>query len=160
VALIGYGRSAALTVLEIVLPLGCVTALATTALAERRQRVGRLGRQFFLVAVLAVVQAGVAVALLVTLMFVSRHDAFFTVLVAGYAAALAIWATRVLGRRALGDLQAIRSTLAAVGEGRRDVAVVMAPRMLAPISGPFRAPATLGQPRPRVPRSRRPLYRV
>ena len=54
-------------------------------------------------------------------MFVSGHDAFFTVLVAGFTGALALWAGRLLGRRALADVDAIRATLEAVGQGRRDV---------------------------------------
>jgi signal transduction histidine kinase len=47
-------------------------------------------------------------------------DAFFTILVAAYAAALAAWAMRRVGRRALRDVDRVRATLAAVGEGARD----------------------------------------
>jgi signal transduction histidine kinase len=63
-----------------------------------------------------------AVAAFVALMFVSGHDAFLTILVAAYAAALAGWAAARMGHRAMGDLERIRATLAAVAEGRRDVA--------------------------------------
>jgi signal transduction histidine kinase len=44
-----------------------------------------------------------------------------TALLVAYAAALALWVTRRLARRALGDLDIVRATLAAVGAGRRDV---------------------------------------
>ena len=54
-------------------------------------------------------------------MFVSGHDAFFTALVAAFTGLLALWAGRLLGRRALADVDAVRSTLDAVGQGRRDV---------------------------------------
>ena len=64
---------------------------------------------------------GIAIALFVDEMFVSRTDAFFTILVAVYAAVLAAWAMRRIGRRALRDLDAVRATLTAVGEGARDV---------------------------------------
>jgi signal transduction histidine kinase len=61
------------------------------------------------------------VALFVAQMFVSSHDAFMTVLLVVYAAALAWWTAARVGRRALDDLDRVRATLAAVAEGRRDV---------------------------------------
>ena len=54
-------------------------------------------------------------------MFVSGHDAFFTVLVAAFTGVLGLWAGRLLGRRALADVDAVRTTLEAVAQGRRDV---------------------------------------
>jgi signal transduction histidine kinase len=63
----------------------------------------------------------IAVVLFVDEMFVSRMDAFFTILVVAYAGALAAWAMRRIGRRALRDVDAVRATLGAVGEGARDV---------------------------------------
>ena len=46
-----------------------------------------------------------------------------TALLAAYAAALVLWIAHRLGARALDDLDAVCATLAAVGEGRRDVRV-------------------------------------
>ncbi len=86
-----------------------------------RSRIGGLRRQFGLLAAVAATQLGIAVGVFVELMFVSGHDAFFTVLVAGFTGALALWAARLLGRRALADVDAVRTTLEAVGQGRRDV---------------------------------------
>ncbi len=114
-----YGGHGALITLEIVAPLGVVTVLASEWIAGRRW--GGLGRRFGAVAALAALQLAIAVALFVELMFVSRHDALMTVLLAAYAAALALWAARRMGRLALDDLDAVRATLDAVGEGRRDV---------------------------------------
>ena len=54
-------------------------------------------------------------------MYVSSHDALLTVLLAVYAAALVWWCARRVGSSALADLDAVGSTLAAVGEGRRDM---------------------------------------
>jgi signal transduction histidine kinase len=54
-------------------------------------------------------------------MYVSPHDALLTAVVAGWATVLGVWAVRLLGRPALGEVEAIRSTLTAVGEGARDV---------------------------------------
>jgi signal transduction histidine kinase len=118
VAFVAYGGHAGLVTLAIVAPLGVATAAATDWIAGRD---AALRARFGAFAVLATLQAAVAVALFVTLMFVSRHDAVMTALVVAYAAALALWAARRLGRRALGDLDTVRATLGAVGEGRRDV---------------------------------------
>ncbi len=119
VVLAVYGGHAALVTLEIVAPLGVATALASEWIARRRW--GGLRRRFAAVAALAALQLAIGVALFVEIMFVSRHDALMTVLLAAYAAALALWTSRRIGRRALTDLDSVRATLAAVGQGRRDV---------------------------------------
>jgi signal transduction histidine kinase len=121
VALARYDRHAAVTTFEILAPLGCATVLVAHGLAHGRQRVGSLRRQFAVVSTVAVVQLVAAVVLFVDQMFVSGHDAFFAVLAAVYATALTAWAVRLLGRRALDDVDAVRATLTGVGEGRRDV---------------------------------------
>jgi len=121
VALARYDGHAAVTTFEILAPLGCATVLVAHALAHGRERVGSLRRQFAVVSMVAVVQLVAAVALFVDQMFVSGHDAFFAVLAAVYATALTAWAVRLLGRRALDDVDAVRATLAGVGEGRREV---------------------------------------
>jgi signal transduction histidine kinase len=121
VALARYDGHAAVTTFDILAPLGCATVLVAHALAHGRERVGSLRRQFAVVSTVAVVQLVAAVVLFVDQMFVSGHDAFFAVLAAVYATALTAWAVRLLGRRALDDVDAVRATLAGVGEGRRDV---------------------------------------
>ncbi len=116
-ALVGYGGHAAVVTLAIVAPLGWLTVLA----ADRLSRLRGLRRRFAAVTLVSAALLAAAVALFVALMFVSRHDAFMTVLLAAYAAALAWWTAARVGRRALDDLDRVRDTLAAVGEGRRDV---------------------------------------
>jgi signal transduction histidine kinase len=116
---IGYGGQAGLVTLAIVAPLGWVTVLVTERLVVYRRR--DLRRQFGAVALVGAALLAATVALFVALMFVSSHDAFLTVLLVVYAAALAWWTARRVGRRALDDLDRVRSTLAAVAEGRRDV---------------------------------------
>jgi len=116
-----YGSAAGLTTLLILLPLGCATVFAAHAIVAARSRIGGLRRQFGLLAAVAAAQLAIAVGVFVALMFVSAHDAFLTVLVAGFAGALALWAARLLGHRTLADVDAVRSTLAAVAQGRRDV---------------------------------------
>ena len=121
VALVRYDGHAGLTCFEILAPLGCAAVLVSHGLARGRGRVGSLRRQFAVVSTVAVVALVAAVVLFVDQMFVSGHDAFFAVLAAGYATALTAWAVRLLGRSALDDVDAVRATLASVGEGRRDV---------------------------------------
>jgi len=117
--LIGYGGHAALVTLAIVAPLGWLAVLVTERLIVRSRR--GLRRRFAAVALVSAALLAAAVALFVALMFVSSHDAFLTVLLAAYAAALAWWTAARVGRRALDDLDRVRATLAAVAEGQRDV---------------------------------------
>ena len=119
--LVGYGVHAAALTLAIVAPLGWLTVLSTDRLVVHRARLGGLRRQFAAVGLVSAVLLAAGVGLFVVLMFVSGHDAFLTALLAAYAAALAVWAAVRMGRRAMGDLERIRATLAAVAEGRRDV---------------------------------------
>jgi signal transduction histidine kinase len=124
--LAGYGVHAAVVTFAIVAPLGWLTVLATDRLIVHRSQLGGLRRQFSAVGLVSAAMLAAAVGLFVALMFVSRHDAFLTVLVAAYAAALAVWAAARMGRRAIDDLDRIRATLAAVAEGRRDVSTGVA----------------------------------
>jgi signal transduction histidine kinase len=119
VVLAAYDAHGAWVTLAIVAPLAIVTVLAGEWIAARRP--GGLRRQFALVAALGALQLAAGVVLFVALMFVSSHDALLTVLLAVYAAALMLWTGRRLGARAFADLDLVGETLAAVGEGRRDV---------------------------------------
>lgn len=116
-----YGFDAAFASLEILGPMGVATALLAQLIARGRARVGGLRRQLALLAVLVLVELGAAVLLFTELMFVSAHDAFFTGLVVGYAALIGMLAARVVGRRALADVERVRSALDRVGAGDRVV---------------------------------------
>ncbi len=119
VVLVIYDAHGAWLTLAIVAPLAIATVLAGEWIATRRP--GGLRRQFALVAALGALQLAAGVVLFVALMFVSSHDALMTALLAVYAAALMLWTGRRLGARAFADLDVVGDTLAAVGEGRRDV---------------------------------------
>jgi signal transduction histidine kinase len=123
-----YGTAAGTTSLLILMPLGVATALAAHGIIVARARIGGLRGQFALLAVVVAAQLAIAVGVFVELMFVSGHDAFFTVLVAAYTGALGLWAGRLLGRRALSDIDAVRVTLDAVAHGRRDARTNLAGR--------------------------------
>ena len=128
VALVGYGDDAALATLKILAPLGCGAVLVAHALARARGRVGSLRRQFAVVAVVAMVQLTAAVVLFVDQMFVSRHDAFFAVLAAAYATALTALGRAPARAPRHRRRRRVRTTLALVGEGRRDVRTGVAGR--------------------------------
>jgi len=117
-----YDFHAAWLTFVLLAPLGCVTVLACGAVLQRRTG---LRRQAVLMSAIAAAQLLVTVALFVALMFVSSHDAFFTVMAGAYCAALALWAGWVLSQRVRGDVQAIGASLEAVGEGRRDVVLAV-----------------------------------
>jgi signal transduction histidine kinase len=116
-----YGGHAAVVTAAILVPLGWTTVALTVAILASRARLGGLRRQFAAITVIAAAQLAAGVALFVAIMFVSPHDALLTVLLAVDCGVLALWAARALGRRALADLDRVRTTLDAVGAGRRDV---------------------------------------
>ena len=118
VAWLAYDWHAAWLTFVLLAPPGCAAVLAGEWVLRRRTG---LRRQAILTGAIAAVQVLVTVALFVALMFVSSHDAFFMVLATAYCALLALLAARLLSRRVLGDVRAIEASLAAVGEGRRDV---------------------------------------
>jgi signal transduction histidine kinase len=118
-----YGVDAFVECVEILAPLGAITALLADTLASGRTRIGGLRRQIGLLAAIAVTQLAVAVALFVRLMVFSARDAFFMALVVAYAALAALAAARLLSRRALADLDAVSDALHQVGEGRRGLTI-------------------------------------
>jgi signal transduction histidine kinase len=116
-----YGTHAAWLTLATLAPIGIVTVLLTQLLVRRRARLGGLRAQGAVLAALIVAQTFAAAALFVGVMFVSAHDAFFVLVLCAYAVLIAALCAGALGRGAMADLDAVRGTLRAVGEGRRDV---------------------------------------
>jgi signal transduction histidine kinase len=113
-----YGVHGTLVTAAILVPLGAAMAAAAEALARRP---GPLRRQLLALGALAAAGLAVGVGLLVSQMFLSSHDALLTVLLAVYMAFAVGGAAWALGRRLVAELRAVRTTLTAVGEGRRDV---------------------------------------
>ena len=116
-----YGLADATATGAILAILGAGTVTAAHAVLGRREHLGGLRRQFGVVGLIVIAQLGLAVGVFCLLMFVSAHDALVTSVVVAYAAAVGLWAARVIGQGAMADVESIRETLAAVGEGRRDV---------------------------------------
>jgi signal transduction histidine kinase len=116
-----YGVGAFTGSIEILGPLGALSALVADWIASHRSWIRGVRLQLGALAVLTAVQLGAAVALFASLMFVSKHDAFFMVLAAGYAGLLALSAGKLVASGALADLDAVRRALAEVGAGSRQV---------------------------------------
>lgn len=118
-----YGRGAFVACLEILVPLGAATALLAHVIANQPRLLGGMRGRLGALAILVAALLAAAVALFASLMFVSPHDAFFMALAAGYAALIGLGAAWLVARRALSDLQVVRTALADVGEGARNVQV-------------------------------------
>src|SRR5437764_4869064 len=91
-----YGQAAFISCLEILGPLGAVTIVLADLTASERGRFHGLRPQLGAVAGLVAVQLGLAVALFASVMFVSRHYAFFMALAAGYAGLVGIGSARLV----------------------------------------------------------------
>jgi signal transduction histidine kinase len=118
-----YGRAAFRECFEILAPLGAISTLLAEAVASHRARLRGLRRQLGVLAVLTAALLAATVALFAAVMFVSNMDAFFMALAAGYAGLIGLGAARLVARRALSDLDAVRAALAEVGEGSRQVSI-------------------------------------
>ncbi len=117
-----YGGQAAWQTFLVLAPVGLATTLLTGLLAARRRLLGGLRVQFAAAAAVAIGALLAATAVFVVRMFVSDHDAFFTAILAVYAGALGWWASAMLARGVLRDVESLRAGLQAVGDGARDVA--------------------------------------
>jgi signal transduction histidine kinase len=118
-----YGSGAFVDTVEILAPLGVVSVLLAEVIAAHPAWLRGLRIQFAALAALVALQLGAAVALFAWLMFVSNHDALFMALATGYAAVVGLGVARLVSRRALSDLDAVRDALRAVGEGARAVRI-------------------------------------
>ncbi|HEY3944386.1 MAG TPA: HAMP domain-containing sensor histidine kinase [Solirubrobacteraceae bacterium] len=118
-----YGRGAFVACLEILVPLGAATALLAHVIANQPRLLGGMRGRLGALAILVAALLAAAVALFASLMFVSPHDAFFMALAAGYAGLIGLGAAWLVARRALSDLEVVRTALADVGEGARNVQV-------------------------------------
>jgi signal transduction histidine kinase len=120
---VSYSSKDGLLTAAYVVAAGAPVVAAAHLLARRRRAAGSLSRQFTVAIALTVglVTAGLAVVAL--LMLLSNHDLLITALLLAFAGALTWYATAVVARDVLGDIESVRDGLRAVGEGRRDVRI-------------------------------------
>jgi signal transduction histidine kinase len=117
---LAHGTDSALAVLVYLGPVAIATVVAVIVVADR---VERLQHQLLLAGAVTAAGVGVSVVLFVETMYLSGHDALYTVLLAGYGLFMGGWAAWLLGRRALRRLadaeQARRDLVAAVSHDLR-----------------------------------------
>ncbi|MBA2439238.1 MAG: HAMP domain-containing protein, partial [Thermoleophilaceae bacterium] len=92
-------------------------------LARRRASAGTLSCQLAAGIGMTVVLVALGVGAVALLMFLSPHDAFIMALLLVFAGTLTAYSLSVLSRGVLADIGAVRDTVRAVGEGRRDVEI-------------------------------------
>jgi signal transduction histidine kinase len=121
---LAHGGDSAAAVLRYLGPVTVVTVAAVLLVARR---VAGLRRQ--LIAAALTTGAGLAVAILafVQTMYLSPHDALYTVLLGGYALLVGGWSAWLLGDRALGRL-------AAAERARRDLVAAVSHDLRTPIT--------------------------
>jgi signal transduction histidine kinase len=119
---IGYGARDGLLVWLGLAVLGAAVLGVAHALARRRPRLGPLRRQFAVGVAIAVGQLVVLAAVSAQLMFVSTHDALLLMVVVVFAGVVAVRAAQLFAGNAMRDVEALRDTLVAVGEGSREPA--------------------------------------
>jgi signal transduction histidine kinase len=120
----GYGLGDGALVWLGLAALGAAVLGLAHALARRRLRLGSLRRQFAVGVAVAVGQLVVLAALSAQLMFVSTHDAVLLMVIVVFAGVVAVRAAQLFAANALADVEALRDTLVAVGEGSRAPAAV------------------------------------
>ena len=124
VAGIAHGTASALAVLQYLAPVALVTVVAVRAVAAR---VEDLRRQLVLAGAVTAAGVALAVALFVETMYVSGHDALYTLLLAGYGVIIGAWSAWLLGRRALERVEAAE-------RARRDLVAAVSHDLRTPIT--------------------------
>jgi signal transduction histidine kinase len=102
---------------------GAPVVAAAHLLARRRRVAGSLSRQFTVAVGLTVGLVTVGLGVVALLMLLSNHDLLITGLLLAFAGALTWYATAVVARDVLDDIESVRDGLRAVGDGRRDVRI-------------------------------------
>jgi signal transduction histidine kinase len=114
-----YGLTAAWHTWALLAAVGAGALAVAHAVTARGRGLGSLRRQFALGGFVVVGQLLAAAALAAQLMFVSRHDALFLVIITLLAAVVAVRAAQLFGAGVMRDVAELRATLATVGDDGR-----------------------------------------
>jgi signal transduction histidine kinase len=117
---LAYGPLDGAVTLGLLLAVGAAGLLAAHSIAAQRHRLGPLRRQFTVGVAVAVAQLLLAMGAGAALMFVSGHDAALGLVLVVFAGFVAARAALLLAHGAMTDVDRLRDTLQAVGEGARD----------------------------------------
>jgi signal transduction histidine kinase len=125
IAATSLGGRGALETLALLLAIGAAALGAGRALAVARSRgrAGSLARQFSLAVALVVAPLLLALVVIGLLMFVSGHDAALVAVIVAFVGVVAVVAAKLVADNILGDVEAIRDGLSAVGRGERQLRI-------------------------------------
>jgi signal transduction histidine kinase len=123
IAAVPYGAHAGRQIGELVAICGAGGLVVAHVAVAWRRRLGGLRRQFGFAAAIAVAIALAAVIAAAERMFVSNHDATMVSAVVIGAAVVAVRAAQLLSAGVARDVDSVRSALAAVGAGERNVSI-------------------------------------
>jgi signal transduction histidine kinase len=124
VAGLAHGPDSAVAVLKYLGPVAVATVVAVRLVADR---VRSLQRQLLLAGFATALGVAISVVLFVETMYVSAHDALYTILIAGYGLAMGGWSAWLLGGRAL-------RRLARAERARRDLVAAVSHDLRTPIT--------------------------
>jgi signal transduction histidine kinase len=124
IAGLAHGIDSAVAVLTYLGPVAVTTVVAVRLVADRVQR---LEPQLLLAGLVTALGVGISVVLFVETMYVSGHDALYTILIAGYGLVMGGWSAWLLGRRAL-------RRLAQAERARRDLVAAVSHDLRTPIT--------------------------
>jgi signal transduction histidine kinase len=123
IAAVPYGADAGRQIGELVAICGAGGLVLAHMAAAWRRHLGGLRRQFGFAAGIALAIALAAVIAAAERMFVSNHDATMVSAVVIGAAVVAVRAAQLLSAGVARDVDSVRSALAAVGAGERNVSI-------------------------------------
>jgi signal transduction histidine kinase len=118
-----YGGGAFLECVKILGPLAAVTTLLAEWIAANRVRLGGVRGQAVAIAIVLALQVAIAAWLFAQQMFLSQEDAMLMALVVASSAGIGVFTIRLIGRRSLEDLGAVRRALDEVAAGSRDIEI-------------------------------------
>jgi signal transduction histidine kinase len=121
---VAHGADSAVAVLKYLGPVSVATVIAVFLVADR---VHGLKRQLMAAGAITAAGLGIAVGLFVQTMYISGHDALYTVLLAGYGLVIGGWSAWLLGRRAL-------RRVAEAERARRDLVAAVSHDLRTPIT--------------------------
>lgn len=118
---LAYGRDSGVALVAMLLLAGAGVLALSHVLVRHRARLGSLTRQFQLGVGLAVGVAFVGIGVVALAMFISGHDLFTMALLLLFAGALAVYCASLVATEVMRDIESLRQTVGAIGDGRRDV---------------------------------------
>lgn len=123
IGLVFLGDHGTIVALAVLVAIGAVTFASTRAMLATRRggHGGSLSRQLTVTVAIAIGPLLLALLLLGLLMFVSGRDAALVAVIATFTGVFGVVAANRLSAAVIGDIEAVRDGLMAVGRGEREL---------------------------------------